>query len=104
MDIQDETPQRGNWGDLKGMGTMGLPLQHAPEPAWSDLWSAVRDRLRLEVGQGIFDTWIAPLSLPKAEKRHVRLSAPTTLARDYGASPPPARRDRHLAGAGQGLA
>src|SRR5260370_7739001 len=99
MDIQDETPQRGNWGDLKGMGTMGLPLQHAPEPAWSDLWSAVRDRLRLEVGQGIFDTWIAPLSLAKAEKGHVRLSAPSRLVRDYAASHHAARIERAFAGA-----
>ncbi len=99
MDIQDETPQRGNWGDLKGMGTMGLPLQHAPEPAWSDLWSTVRDRLRLEVGQGIFDTWIAPLSLAKAEKGHVRLSAPSRLVRDYAASHHAARIERAFAGA-----
>src|SRR6266700_3574578 len=99
MDIQDETPQRGNWGDLKGMGTMGLPLQHAPEPALSDLWSTVRDRLRLEVGQGIFDTWIAPLSLAKAEKGHVRLSAPSRLVRDYAASHHAARIERAFAGA-----
>src|SRR5258708_118496 len=99
MDIQDETPERGNWGDLKGMGTMGLPLQHAPEPAWSDLWSTVRDRLRLEVGQGIFDTWIAPLSLAKAEKGHVRLSAPSRLVRDYAASHHAARIERAFAGA-----
>jgi chromosomal replication initiator protein len=78
---------------------MGLPLQHAPEPAWSDLWSTVRDRLRLEVGQGIFDTWIAPLSLAKAEKGHVRLSAPSRLVRDYAASHHAARIERAFAGA-----
>jgi chromosomal replication initiator protein len=78
---------------------MGLPLQHAPEPMWSDLWSAVRDRLRLEVGQGIFDTWIAPLSLTKAEKGHVRLCAPSRLVRDYAASHHAARIERAFAGA-----
>lgn len=73
---------------------MGLPLQHAPEPAWSDLWSAVRDRLRLELGQGIFDTWIAPLSLSSATNGQVRLSAPSRLVRDYAASHHGARIER----------
>src|SRR5882672_8472403 len=99
MDTLDEQPQRGNWGTEKGMGTMGLPLQHAPEPVWSDLWSAVRDRLRLEVGQGIFDTWIAPLSLASAEKGLVRLSAPSRLVRDYAASHHAARIERAFAAA-----
>jgi chromosomal replication initiator protein len=78
---------------------MGLSLQHAPEPVWPDLWSAVRDRLRLEVGQGIFDTWIAPLSLAGTEKGLVRLSAPSRLVRDYAASHHAARIERAFAAA-----
>jgi chromosomal replication initiator protein len=78
---------------------MGLPLQHAPETAWSDIWSAVRDRLRLEVGQGIFDTWIAPLSLASIADGHVRLYAPSRLVRDYAASHHAARIERALAAA-----
>jgi chromosomal replication initiator protein len=62
---------------------MGLPLQQGSGPAWPDVWSAVRDRLRLEFGQGLFDTWIAPLSLADAERGAVRLSAPRRLIRDY---------------------
>src|SRR5258706_11205809 len=81
------------------MGIMGLPLHHTPEPVWSDIWGTVRDRLRLEVGQGIFDTWIAPLSLSTAEKGHVRLSAPSRLVRDYAASHHAARIERAFAGA-----
>ena len=65
---------------------MGLPLHHLPEPPWSDIWTAVRDRLRLELGQAIFDTWIAPLSLASVENGHVRLSAPRRIVRDYVAS------------------
>jgi chromosomal replication initiator protein len=78
---------------------MGLPLQHASEPIWSDLWSAVRDRIRLEVGQGIFDTWVGPLSLAGIENGHVRLSAPSRLVRDYVASHHAARLERAFAGA-----
>jgi chromosomal replication initiator protein len=73
---------------------MGYPLQQTPEPAWADIWSTVRDRLRLDFGQGIFDTWIAPLSLSAVQDGHVRLSAPSRLVRDYVASHHAARVER----------
>lgn len=57
-----------------------------PEPLWVDAWMTVRDRLRLEVGQGVFDTWIAPLSLIAAAEGVVRLSSPSRLVRDYTTS------------------
>jgi len=81
------------------MREMGYPLQQASEPTWSEVWSTVRDRLRLEVGQGIFDTWIAPLTLSDAEAGHVRLSAPSRLVRDYVASHHAARLERAFANA-----
>jgi chromosomal replication initiator protein len=73
---------------------MGLPLERAQEPAWNDVWQAVQDRVRLECGQGVFDTWIAPLSLAKAEAGQVRLSAPGRLVRDYVALHHAARLER----------
>jgi chromosomal replication initiator protein len=76
---------------------MGYPLQQTPEPAWTDLWGAVRDRLRLDFGQGIFDTWIAPLSLAAIQDGHVRLSAPSRLVRDYVTSHHAARLERAFA-------
>src|SRR4029077_4266189 len=78
---------------------MAYSLQHALEPAWPDLWTAVRDRLRLEFGQGIFDTWLGPLSLAGVEKGHVRLEAQGRLVRDYVASHHAARRERTVAAA-----
>jgi chromosomal replication initiator protein len=82
-----------------GNVNMGYPMQHTPEPAWSDLWAAVRDRLRLEFGQGIFDTWIAPLSLAGVDGGQVRLSAPSRLVRDYVASHHAQRLERAFAAA-----
>ena len=77
---------------------MGYSLQQqTPEPAWADLWGTVRDRLRLDFGQGIFDTWIAPLSLSAVQNGHVRLSAPSRLVRDYVASHHAARLERTFA-------
>ncbi|HYM18228.1 MAG TPA: chromosomal replication initiator protein DnaA [Micropepsaceae bacterium] len=76
---------------------MGLPLQQMPEPQWPDIWSSVRERVRLEFGQGIFDTWIAPLSLRDVETGHVRLSAPRRLIRDYVTSHHATRLERAFA-------
>ena len=78
---------------------MGLPAKTMPEPAWTDIWNTVRDRVRLETGQGIFDTWIAPLSLAGSEDGHVRLSAPRRLIRDYVTSHHAARLERAFAAA-----
>ena len=77
---------------------MGLSLQHVPESAWPDIWIGVRNRLRVEFGQGIFDTWIAPLALVSVADGHVRLSAPRRLIRDYVASHHAARLERIFAG------
>src|SRR6266478_5788264 len=93
--------QTGVWaspGKIGGFfGMMGLPLQQMPEPQWSDIWGSVRERVRLEFGQGIFDTWIAPLSLREVENGHVRLSAPRRLIRDYVTSHHAARLERAFA-------
>jgi chromosomal replication initiator protein len=51
--------------------------------AWPDIWSAVRDTLRRELGQGIFDSWIAPLSFSGADRGAVKLVAPRRLVLDY---------------------
>ncbi|MSP95249.1 MAG: chromosomal replication initiator protein DnaA [Alphaproteobacteria bacterium] len=91
----EEKPEKDMWG----MNKMALPLQHAPEPAWVDIWTGVRDRIRLELGQGIFDTWIAPLSLTSVEGGHVRLAAPSRLIRDYVASHHATRVERALVAA-----
>jgi chromosomal replication initiator protein len=76
---------------------MGFPLKQMPEPAWSEIWTSVRDRLRIEFGQGIFDTWIAPLSLASVTDGHVRLTAPRRLIRDYVASHHATRMERTFA-------
>jgi chromosomal replication initiator protein len=83
---------------------MGLPLQQTPEPVWTDIWAAVRDRIRLELGQGIFDTWIAPLSLAQVESGHMRLNAPSRLIRDYVTSHHASRLERALSAAAASFA
>ena len=70
---------------------------------WSDVWNNVRDRIRVEFGQGIFDTWIAPLSLAGVNDGNVRLSAPRRLIRDYVALHHAARMERAFAAASPGF-
>ncbi len=87
---------------------MGLPLQRSEVPGgdqgWTDLWVGVRDRLRSELGQGVFDTWIAPLTLQDSQAGHVRLVAPRRLVRDYVAQHHGARIERALAAASSSFA
>jgi len=53
------------------------------EPTWQEIWANTRDQLRMELGQGVFDTWIAPLSLREVTDGHVKLTAPRRFIRDY---------------------
>jgi chromosomal replication initiator protein len=64
------------------------------EPSWPEIWANTRDQLRIELGQGVFDTWISPLSLLDVADGHVRLSAPRRLVRDYVALHHAARIER----------
>jgi chromosomal replication initiator protein len=56
------------------------------EPTWQEIWASTRDQMRIELGQGVFDTWIGPLSFRDAAEGHVRLTAPRRLVRDYVAT------------------
>ncbi len=71
----------------------GLAMRER-EPSWPEIWANTRDQLRIELGQGVFDTWIAPLSLLDVADGHVRLSAPRRLVRDYVALHHAARIER----------
>jgi chromosomal replication initiator protein len=74
----------------------GLAMRER-EQSWQEIWANARDQLRIELGQGVFDTWIAPLYLLDATDGHVRLSAPRRLVRDYVALHHATRVERTLA-------
>jgi chromosomal replication initiator protein len=59
--------------------------------------------LRLELGQTVFDTWIAPLSLIAGAEGVVRLSSPSRLVRDYTASHHGERIEKAFAAAEPGF-
>ena len=49
-------------------------------------WERVRERLRAELGDAAFKSWLAPLVLTGIEDGEVHLSAPTKFLRDWVAS------------------
>src|SRR5262249_31704458 len=56
-----------------------------------------KGRLQLELGQGLYDTWIEPLRLVEVARGTFKLRAPSRLVRDYVASHYAARIERALA-------
>ena len=82
---------------------MGLPLTNSSKESWQDIWVSVQERVRLECGQGIYDTWIAPLGLTGVTDGQVKLSAPGRLVRDYVALHHATRLERAFAALAPGF-
>ena len=49
----------------------------------SEQWARVRGRLRAEVGDAAFRSWLKPLTMVSAKKGIVRMSVPTRFMRDW---------------------
>ncbi|MCB9959320.1 MAG: chromosomal replication initiator protein DnaA [Rhodospirillaceae bacterium] len=49
-------------------------------------WQHVRDRLREEVGEASFRSWVRPLTLDSVEDGEVRIAAPSNFMRDWVAN------------------
>lgn len=75
---------------------MGQITSKVSERDWAAIWASARERLRKELGDAIFDAWIAPLALVSAEKGDVRIGAPKPFARNYVINHYSARIERAL--------
>src|SRR3546814_13906144 len=49
-------------------------------------WGRVRGRLRTEVGEAAYRSWLKPLTLAGSRNGRLRLAVPTRFMRDWGAS------------------
>jgi chromosomal replication initiator protein len=65
-------------------------------PDWDALWILTRERLRKEMGDGVFDAWVRPLNLVSGERQDVKIGAPTSFARNWVASHYAMRIERAL--------
>jgi chromosomal replication initiator protein len=53
------------------------------DPHHYEQWARVRGRLRAEVGEAAFRSWLKPLTLLSAKKGVVRMAVPTRFMRDW---------------------
>lgn len=50
---------------------------------WAAIWSGARERLRRELGDAVFETWIDPLVLVDAADGELKIGAPRPFARNW---------------------
>src|SRR6185312_16470894 len=68
----------------------GKPMR----PDWPNAWAAVRERMRRELGDPVFEAWIGPLSLESAERDELRIGATKPFVRNWVANHYVARIER----------
>src|ERR1700754_2632590 len=68
----------------------GKPMR----PDWPNAWVAVRERMRRELGDPVFEAWIGPLSLKSSEKDELKIGAPKPFVRNWVANHYVARIER----------
>ena len=68
----------------------GKPMR----PDWANAWAAVRERMRRELGDPVFEAWIGPLSLESWERDEIRIGAAKPFVRNWVANHYVARIER----------
>ena len=63
-------------------------------PDWQAAWVAVRERMRRELGEPVFEAWIGPLSLESSEHDDLRIGAAKPFLRNWVANHYVARIER----------
>lgn len=63
-------------------------------PDWTGAWTAVRERMRRELGDPVFEAWIGPLSLESFERDELKIGATKPFVRNWVANHYVARIER----------
>ena len=58
----------------------------APKQDWRAAWAAVRERMRRELGEPVFEAWIGPLNLESFEADDLRIGAAKPFVRNWVAN------------------
>src|SRR3974390_3363390 len=61
---------------------------------WSVVWAGALQRLRRDLGDAVFNTWISPLVLVGADHGELKIGAPRPFARNWVANQYSARIER----------
>src|SRR6185503_12982179 len=68
----------------------GKPMR----PDWTSAWTAVRERMRRELGDPVFEAWIGPLRLESWERDDLKIGAAKPFVRNWVANHYVARIER----------
>ena len=63
-------------------------------PDWPNAWAAVRERMRRELGDPVFEAWIGPLNLESCERDELKIGAAKPFVRNWVANHYVARIER----------
>jgi chromosomal replication initiator protein len=66
----------------------------SPSMDWHGVWACVRERLRRELGDPVFDAWIRPLTLEGVDRDELRIGAAKPFVRNWVANHYVARIER----------
>jgi chromosomal replication initiator protein len=75
---------------------MGQTVSQTQATDWTNVWAAARLRLKRELGDAVFDAWIAQLTLVDFERGEIRLGAPKAFHQNWVSSHYRARIERAL--------
>src|ERR1700722_2524912 len=73
---------------------MGHLTGKTSRPDWTSAWMAVRERMRRELGDPVFEAWIGPLSLETFEHDELKIGAAKPFVRNWVANHYVARIER----------
>ncbi|HUO01743.1 MAG TPA: chromosomal replication initiator protein DnaA [Rhizomicrobium sp.] len=73
---------------------MGHLTGKTSRPDWTSAWVAVRERMRRELGDPVFEAWIGPLSLESFEHDELKIGAAKPFVRNWVANHYVARIER----------
>ncbi len=73
---------------------MGHLTGKTSRPDWTSAWVAVRERMRRELGDPVFEAWIGPLNLESFERDELKIGAAKPFVRNWVANHYVARIER----------
>jgi chromosomal replication initiator protein len=73
---------------------MGQVTGKSMRPDWPSTWAMVRERLRRELGDAVFDAWIGPLTLEGHDHDELKIGAAKPFVRNWVANHYVARIER----------
>src|SRR3954464_1199960 len=68
------------------MGSDMVQMTEKAMPDWRAVWGSVRERMRRELGDPVFEAWIGPLSLEASDAGDLKIGASKPFVRNWVAN------------------